>query len=156
MRQIRLLPVVVLAVSALLVLKTMGLVTNGGYVLTGVGTARAAGGGGGHGGGAGTVEGDGTATPAAAPTLEDTSPTITDAAPTLGELPAAAGGHGAPAAADHGAAAPEDHAETAAPAAPVEGTTAPVAVDAQASSTGAYFPCAAITARQFLPVLVGL
>ena len=35
MTNIRLLPVVVLAIAALLVLKTMGLVTNGGYVLTG-------------------------------------------------------------------------------------------------------------------------
>ena len=122
MNRIRLLPVVVLAIAALLVLKTMGLVTNGGYVLTGVGTARAAGGGGGHGGGeGGTTETDMTLTPTAEPTLQDTSPTIADEAPTLGAEPAAAGGHGAPAAADHGAApaaeaAAGDHG--AAPAAP--------------------------------------
>src|SRR5690606_21156173 len=37
---IRLLPVVVVAITALLVLKTLGLVTNGGYVLAGTSMAR--------------------------------------------------------------------------------------------------------------------
>ncbi|MCD7060002.1 MotE family protein [Pelagibacterium xiamenense] len=41
MRSIRLLPIVVLAASALLVLKTVGLVTGGGYTLTGVQVASA-------------------------------------------------------------------------------------------------------------------
>lgn len=92
MTNIRLLPVVVLAIAALLVLKTMGLVTNGGYVLTGVGAAQAAGATGG--GEAGTTEADLTVTPAGEPTLEDTSPTLSDSAPTLGAPTAEAGGHG--------------------------------------------------------------
>ena len=77
MTNIRLLPVVVLAIAALLVLKTVGLVTNGGYVLSGVSQAQAAGGGGGHAAPAATE------TPAGEPTMEDISPTLTDAAPTL-------------------------------------------------------------------------
>jgi flagellar motility protein MotE (MotC chaperone) len=109
--KIRLLPVVVLAVAALLVLKTLGLVTNGGYVLTGMGAAQASGTTGGS--EAGTTETDSTVTPAGEPTIEDTSPTLSDSAPTLGEQPAdAAGGHGAPAAdtAAPAEATPADHA----------------------------------------------
>lgn len=126
MNRVRLLPVVVLAIAALLVLKTLGLVTNGGYVLTGVGTAQAAGGGGGHGGGGGTTEADLTVTPAGEPTMEDTSPTLSDGSPTLGEEPAeAGGGHGAPAApADHGTAAPKAAGEHGAPAAEAEAAPA--------------------------------
>ena len=141
MTKIRLLPVVVLAIAALLVLKTMGLITNGGYVLTGVTTARAAGSG--HGGGesSGTTETDLTVTPVAAPTLEDTSPTISDSAPTLGEEPAAAGGHGAPAAAEAGTedghAAPTtgegEHAMAVAPVA--AGTSGTYCVEADATLT---------------------
>ena len=56
MTKIRLLPVVVLAIAALLVLKTLGLVTNGGYVLTGMGVAQAAGAS--SGGDAGSTEAD--------------------------------------------------------------------------------------------------
>ena len=107
MNRIRLLPVVVLAIAALLVLKTLGLVANGSYVLTGMGTAQAAG------GGAAAPSGEGDAdwanTPLAEPTLEDASPTLVDPAPTMGGQAEEAGGHGAaPAegepAADHGAA----------------------------------------------------
>ncbi|MCP8883506.1 hypothetical protein NIM87_08350 [Devosia sp. XJ19-1] len=98
MTNIRLLPVVILAVAALLVLKTLGLVTNGGYVLSGVGIAQAAGGGSGHGGGAAPGE---TVTLPNEPTLEDAAPTMSDGTPTLGEE-AEAAGHGAPAA-EHGA-----------------------------------------------------
>lgn len=120
MTNIRLLPVVVLAIAALLVLKTLGLVTNGGYVLTGVSVARASGAS--AEGGAGTTEADATVTPAGEPTIEDTSPTLSDTAPTLGEQPAAAGGHSAPAVEEHGdaatpAAADADHAEGATAAA---------------------------------------
>jgi len=129
--KIRLLPVVVMAVAALLVLKTLGLVTNGGYVLTGVTAARAAGGGGEGGEGGAAVGGDGTATPADAPTLEDSSPTLDDGAPTIG-APAAAegGGHGAPAAEGGEAAAAGDHG-----AAPAEGA-APGATPVAASTPG--------------------
>ncbi|MBJ3783930.1 MotE family protein [Devosia sediminis] len=125
MTNIRLLPVVIMAVAALLVLKTMGLVTNGGYVLTGVGVAQAAGGGGG-GHGAGAAPGE-TITLPNEPTIEDASPTMADGTPTLGEQ-AEAGGHGAPAASGHGepaadhgstteAAAEGGHGEAAAPTA---------------------------------------
>lgn len=106
MTRIRLLPVVILMIGALLVLKTVGLVTQGSYALTGVNVALAAGGGGGHGA---PAEPAATAT-MSQPTVSDTSPTIADTAPTAGEQPAAAaGGHGAPApATDHGASpAPE-------------------------------------------------
>lgn len=130
MTNIRLLPVVVLAIAALLVLKTMGLVTNGGYVLTGVGAAQAAGAtGGGEGG---TTEADLTVTPAGEPTMEDTSPTLSDSAPTLGAPPAEAGGHGeAPAEETAGGEAPATGEQPAVP--PAEAPANPIA--AMASET---------------------
>jgi flagellar motility protein MotE (MotC chaperone) len=74
-KNIRLLPVVVMAIAALLVLKTFGLVTNGGYVLN---TRVQA---------ADEVE---TLALPGEPTIADTSPTLTDLAPTVGapEVPA--------------------------------------------------------------------
>lgn len=72
MRTIRLLPVVVVATGALLALKTIGLVTHGGYVLPGVGEVVAA--------------EDAGATGVVLPkeqTLTDTSPTLEDTAPTV-------------------------------------------------------------------------
>ena len=131
MNRIRLLPVLVLAITALLVLKTLGLITNGGYVLTGVGVAQAASASSGGDAG-GTAEADLTITPAAEPTLEDISPTLDDSAPTLGEQPEAAAGaaHGGPAAAE----TPADGAEVAAPA--VKG--APAATPVAASTLGTY------------------
>ncbi len=92
MTNIRLLPVVILAVAALLVLKTVGLITNGGYVLTGVSTAQAAGGGG-H-GGAAVAQGE-TVTMPSEPTIADTTPTLSDGTPTLGEKAEESSGHGA-------------------------------------------------------------
>jgi len=94
---IRLLPIVIMAVAALLVLKTLGLATNGGYVLTGVTRAQAAGGGGASGGDMGQSE---PITLPAEPTLADTTPTLSDGAPTIGGALDAAGGHGAPVAAE--------------------------------------------------------
>ncbi|WP_323016057.1 hypothetical protein [Devosia sp.] len=73
MTRIRLLPVVVVAIAALLVLKTLGLVTNGGYVLAGTSLARAA--------ESEAAGGDGAM--AAEPTLTDTTPTLADETPTL-------------------------------------------------------------------------
>lgn len=114
MKNIRLLPVVILAVAALLVLKTVGLVTNGGYVLAGVTVAQAAGGGSGGHGEAEATPGE-TITLPSEPTMEDATPTIGDTAPTMGEDAAAEGGHAAPAAegeaAAEGAAAGEHGAE---------------------------------------------
>ncbi|MBO9587659.1 MotE family protein [Devosia sp.] len=104
MNRIRLLPVVILMVAALLVLKTVGLVTQGHYALSGVTPAMAAGGGGeaagGHGGGAAAPAGT---TTLQQPTLSDAAPTLGDTSPTLGQqADAAAGGHGAPPAAEGG------------------------------------------------------
>lgn len=102
MKSIRLLPVVIFAALALLVFKGIGLVTEGGYVLTGTDVALAAGGGGDdHGGGEPTAEGE-----VAAPTetvITDTSPTLGDTAPTLVTKADTSADHGAPA--DH---APEE------------------------------------------------
>jgi flagellar motility protein MotE (MotC chaperone) len=86
-----------MAIAALLVLKTLGLVTNGSYVLGGVSVVQAAGASGAS--EAGTTEADLTVTPVGEPTMEDTSPTLVDPAPTIGEQPAeASSDHGAPAA----------------------------------------------------------
>lgn len=117
MKNIRLLPVVVMAVAALLVLKTIGLVTNGGYVLTGVATARAEGdqpsaaAEGGEGGGDPTLPGEAT--------MEDTSPTLADPAPTLAPQTAPEAG-----AAPGGAPAADAEAEAAVAPAPAEGEAA--------------------------------
>ncbi|MBE7732087.1 MotE family protein [Devosia faecipullorum] len=91
MTNIRLLPVVILAVAALFVLKTVGLVTNGGYVLTGVSIAEAAG------GAAPTTtpvaQGE-TVTMPSEPTIADTTPTLGDKTPTLAMQPAEASAQG--------------------------------------------------------------
>lgn len=124
MRNIRLLPVVILAIAALLVLKTIGLVTDGGYVLTGVRQVSAAGGGGGgHGGGAAAEGEGGEVTLSLDHTIEDSAPTLSDSDPTLGEE--AKGGHGA-AAGGHGetAAAEGDAAHAEGDAAAAEGEAA--------------------------------
>lgn len=111
MKSIRLLPVVILAITALLVLKTMGLAITGSYVLGGVTTAQAAE----HStppkAGEGEGQADGITMPSE-PTMADSSPTLADHAPTIGEPegghkpvqpetelakgvpPAAEGGHG--------------------------------------------------------------
>jgi len=133
---IRLLPVVVLAISALLVLKTLGLITNGGYVLTGVTIARASGGA----APAGPAEaGSAEHSLPAEHTMEDTSPTLADPAPTMKPQSEAAakgagGGHGAsPAAAEPAA----DHGAAPADAAPGDHAAAPVAGAETAAAAGA-------------------
>ncbi|HEY9011528.1 MAG TPA: hypothetical protein VIN06_10950, partial [Devosia sp.] len=115
MKTVRLLPVVIFAAVALLVFKSFGLVTNGGYVLLGTNAAEAAGA-----AGAGVGRGahdDLTKEQMASmiePTMEDTDPTADDTAPTLPIGGQQSAGHGAPAAADAAA-----HGETeVAPAAP--------------------------------------
>ena len=141
MKNIRLLPVVVMAISALLLLKTIGLVTHGGYVLTGVTVARAEGAAPAADHGAAPAEGgDAAAAASAETTLEDTNPTIADPSPTLATEPeAAAGGHGAPAA-EAPAEAPAAEA-TPAPAEKVQLTQAPTpganCVDVKATLTEA-------------------
>ncbi len=113
MSTIRLLPIVILAVAALLILKTVGIVTQGGYVLTGVSRVEAAGGGGGHGGGAATAASGETVTMPSEPTIEDSSPTLESNNPTLGAAGAAnaGGGHGATTAVAETAAASGGHGE---------------------------------------------
>ena len=73
MNRIRLLPVVILVIAALLVLKTAGLVTQGHYALSGVTAAVASGGGG---GGEAAGHGGGAAAPTATTTLAH--PTLSD------------------------------------------------------------------------------
>ena len=110
MNRIRLLPVVILIVGALLVLKTMGLVTQGHYALSGVSPVAAAGGGG-ETGGEGAAATPAPVTTLQQPTLTDTAPTLSNTTPTLGQqvaedghaTTAPQGGHGESAAqADHG------------------------------------------------------
>lgn len=79
MRSIRLLPVVILAAAALLLLKGVGIVTHGGYVLTGTVSVEAAGGGG-HGS---DSSGEQVLSTPLERTIADTSPTLKDDAPTL-------------------------------------------------------------------------
>lgn len=116
MKTPRLLPVVIAAATALLLFKGVGLVTTGGYVLTGAGNAVAAGGGGGHGGGGGSEAGlDPTMALPADVTMADTSPTLDDGAPVLplglDDAPAPSGhGAGAPAAEAAKQPAATDHA----------------------------------------------
>jgi flagellar motility protein MotE (MotC chaperone) len=102
-----------MAVSALLILKVLGLAVTGSYVLGGVTVAQAE-----EAASASQGSTDGTLAMPAEPTMADSSPTLSDGAPTLG-APADAGGHGAaPAEGDHAAAPAEgDHA-----AAPAEGS----------------------------------
>lgn len=125
MNRIRLLPVVVMAIAALLVLKTLGLVLNGGYVLTGVTVAQASGGESAAPSGEGlTIEEDLTVTPAGEPTMMDTDPVLADPDPTLDEGSVA--GSESTVAADHGTApAAEEAAAVTEVDAPVaEGATA--------------------------------
>lgn len=98
MKSIRLLPVVIAAALALLLFKGVGLLTTGGYVLTGTSVAVAAGAAPaepaeGAAEGASPEGGETTIELPSEPTLEDESPTIDDVAPTLG---GEASGEGAP------------------------------------------------------------
>ena len=84
----RLLPVVIFAGLALLLFKGIGIVTEGGYVLSGTSIAKAAQ------PASPTPPADGSgpsvdnAAPRTEPTLVDSSPTIADSAPTIGATPA--------------------------------------------------------------------
>lgn len=172
MNNVRLLPIVIFAAAALLLFKSFGLVTQGGYVLTGVTSVQAAGGGGGGGQPGTDAVADG------GPTMEDESPTLTDPAPTMASAKDAGGGHDAPAkdagghdeaageqgAADHGGApsaaaanskvvCPEPGAsgEASAPAEPLPPECAPdaegvpMAVD---KATGQMVPLSDLAAQQ--------
>ncbi|MDB5505415.1 MAG: hypothetical protein JWR75_53 [Devosia sp.] len=121
-RQIRLLPVVLLAGLALLAFKSIGLVTQGGYVLTGPGIAMAetAAPAADHAAPAADGTSEGEATFADTPTMTDAAPTLQDTAPTLGNGDAAEGSHGAPAVEGEAAVAEGEHADPAADAAHAE------------------------------------
>jgi flagellar motility protein MotE (MotC chaperone) len=89
-KSVRLLPVVIFAALALLLFKGIGLVTNGGYVLTGPTAALAAG---------DTGHGEAAAAPAEGglpqeAVLTDTSPVLEDTAPTLATKAEAPASHG--------------------------------------------------------------
>lgn len=140
MKTPRLLPVVIAAATALLLFKGIGLVTTGGYVLTGTSSAIAAGGG--HapaaGGGEGTAGGvDPTMALPADATMADTSPTLDDGAPVLPLGPEdapAEGGHGTEAAATEPAEAAEEPAATDHVAAPIETACPPDAAVAEGAA----------------------
>mgnify|MGYP000079266785 CR=1 FL=1 len=150
MTNVRLLPVVVMAIAALLVFKTIGLITNGGYVLTGVNFAQASGAAAASGAGEGNA--DHTLTLPEQPTIEDSSPTIADPAPTMKPQSLAqepgGGGHGAPAAEAGGEAAEGAEGDHAAPAgdhaapegdhAAPEGDHAAPATEASTATSGTY------------------
>ncbi|KQU96669.1 hypothetical protein ASC89_17570 [Devosia sp. Root413D1] len=136
MKTPRLLPVVIAAATALLLFKGIGLVTTGGYVLTGAGSAVAAGGSGGEHAGAAAAGGAGVDPTMALPpdtTMADTSPTLSDGAPVLPLEPegvAEAGGHGA-----------EPAAEAPAEAAPAE-EQAPAPIEVACAADAAAEPAA--------------
>jgi flagellar motility protein MotE (MotC chaperone) len=112
-KQVRLLPIVVFAAIALLAFKTIGLVTEGGYLFAGIAKVEAEEGGGHE----AAATGETDITLPAEPTLADDAPTLTDNAPVLQLAPETpeGGGHGAP---EESTVAAE-HAEM--PAQPVEG-----------------------------------
>ena len=121
MKTPRLVPTLIVAATALLVFKTIGLVTDGGYVLVGSSTAVAAGDTGGDHGAAAPAEGEAAAdvTMPGDHTMEDTSPTLADTAETLPLEEEVAPGHG-------------DSSADEVPAAPIVGPEATDTADAAA------------------------
>jgi flagellar motility protein MotE (MotC chaperone) len=106
LKSIRLLPVVIFAALALLAFKGIGLVTNGGYVLTGPVAVVAA-----EGGEAAAESTDSTVSLPADTMMTDSSPTLGDTAPTLAAQPEPPAGtegaaSSAPPAGEHEAPAP--------------------------------------------------
>lgn len=142
MKPVRLLPVVIFAALALLVFKGVGLVTNGGYVLTGTTEVFAAGGGG-HDAAPSTDSAATADLSGGLPqevVIADISPTIgEDGAPTLKTAATAShgsestassdGGHGAPAESSSDAAHSDTSSEAAA-------TPAPCPLVADTAATG--------------------
>lgn len=105
MKQVRLLPIVIAAGAALLVLKGFGIMTGGGYVLTGPTQVQAAGGGAAPKEAAAGAE-NATMSMPVEPTMLDESPMMDDGAPTL-SLSGDDGGHG-DSSGGHGEAAADD------------------------------------------------
>jgi flagellar motility protein MotE (MotC chaperone) len=142
-KQVRLLPIVVFAAMALLAFKTIGLVTEGGYLFAGIASAEAE-----EGGHDAVAANETDITIPNEPTLADGAPTLTDSAPTLQlQAPEAEAG-------EHGATeAPAEPEQAEMPARPIEGTLpdegcaseaqcdadnggAPVIVDADGATAG--------------------
>jgi flagellar motility protein MotE (MotC chaperone) len=142
-KSIRLLPVVICAAVALLLLKSVGLVTNGGYILAGAEVAQAAGEAD-HGGDGAEASNDATMVLPEEPTLTDTNPTIEDGAPTLpmrADGAAEDSGHGAADEQNTAAAESGEHGDAAASAAtacPPEGE-APAAHETEGADDTAAF-----------------
>ena len=150
-RQVRLLPVVILAGAALLVLKGAGIMTGGGYVLTGPLTVQAAG------GGHAAAPAGATMTLPTEPTIKDGSPVLDDAAPTLPLRAEAAGGHGSSETAGEGSAADAEHAATA--SCPPEGAhdaaAAECAADPGLTAPADAIPMMADSSGNLVPVTNG-
>jgi flagellar motility protein MotE (MotC chaperone) len=164
-KSVRLLPVVIFAALALLLFKGIGLVTSGGYVLTGPTEVLAA-------GGAEPAAGE----PAAGDmgdlpeevVIADTSPTLDDSAPTMVTNLAPAADHAAPSDASHGESSedgsseggheipPVDGAETTEPSAAAEPLPCPVAEDVPAVSVEPGAPAGAEALADCIPVEIPL
>lgn len=118
MKSVRLLPVVIFAALALLLFKGIGLVTSGGYVLTGPTDVFAAG---------AAPAADGPAATAdmgdmpEEVIIADTSPTLDDDAPTMATNLSPAADHATPSTSAHGDSSAEDHASSEAGVPPVDG-----------------------------------
>ena len=107
MKSPRLIPVVIAATTALLILKGIGLLTTGSYVLTGTSVAVAEGGGGHSASGGGEAAAGGGDPTMALPdetTMTDTAPVLDDGAATMPLTDPAAAGHGGAAEGDAAAA----------------------------------------------------
>lgn len=138
MRSIRLLPIVIFAALALLVFKGIGLVTNGGYVLTGTTAVVAQEGGGGE-------AAMSLATPSDA-TMNDTSPMLADTQPTIAANVSNASepsSSAASSAASSMAASNDPHASSSAPPAsssvdPKAATVCPESTKAKPTTAGAH------------------
>lgn len=116
MKSIRLLPVVIFAALALLLFKGIGLVTNGGYILTGPVAAVAQD----H-----AAPAEGAAAAPTEPTMTDTAPSMADSAPTMAAKAEASSGDHAAAPGDASASGPEASAAASdAHAAPTDGASA--------------------------------
>lgn len=138
MKPVRLLPVVICAALALLLFKGIGLITNGGYVLTGTAVARAEE----HGETSGEATNDAIMELPPEPTMTDSSPTIDDGAPTLPLRPSGKGGgegsEEGEAASEGDAGGAEDEGEERATRA--EETACPAAAEQAAEATGGENP----------------
>lgn len=137
----RLLPVVIFAALALLVFKGIGLVTGGGYVLTGTQVTRAA-----ETEASAAAPSVENAAPRTEPTMSDTSPTLTDTAPTVAGKPADGAAH-AEGAASSAATAPASTASAGTTAA----SAAPAADHAAAARPIPAMDCAAAPAASPAP-----